>query len=110
MFGGSELEEVADDDVSDVLVSLAEVVLSSFVDDREVEDEREFEDELLSDDVSVVRAVVRARVRVPIVVGSESDVAEAVKSTETLAMSSSPRPDGAVATVLANEDAEPQPY
>lgn len=102
MFGGAVLEVLSDADVSDVLVSREVVVLSSLVDDRELEDEEELLLELVS--------VVRARVRVPIVVGSESDVAEAVKSTETLAMLSSSRPDGAVATVLASDDAEPHPY
>lgn len=91
-------------DVSDVLASLDVEVTRSRVDVRDVEAEAEAE--LLSEDMSVVRE----RVPVPIVVGSESDVADAVNSTETLAMLSCSSPDGAVATVFARDDAEPQPY
>lgn len=90
-----------DVDVSIVLVSLDVEVLPSLFWNRDVE-----ADELLSEDVSAVRE----RVRLPIVVGVDSDVADAVRSTETLAIVSSSSPDGAVTTVLANDDVEPHPY
>jgi hypothetical protein len=104
------LDASADDDESVALVSL-DMVVSALVDDSELDeeeddDEDEVADVLLSVDVSVVRACVR----VPIVVGSDKDVADAVKSTETLAMLSPPTPETAVATVFASDDAEPQPY
>jgi hypothetical protein len=104
------LDALADDDDSVALVSL-DTVVSPLIDDSELDeeddnDEDEVADVLLSVDVSVVRS----RVRVPIVVGSDKDVADAVKSTETLAMLSSPTPETAVATVFASDDAEPQPY
>jgi hypothetical protein len=104
------LEASADDDDSVALVSLdtlvSPIVDDSKFDEEEDDDEDEVADVLLSVDVSVVRA----RVRVPIVVGSDKDVADAVKSTETLAMLSPPIPETAVATVFASDDAEPQPY
>lgn len=90
-------DELVEVDVSDVLSA----VLSSLVEDDVVDVA-----ELLSEEESVVRA----RVRVPIVVGSDSDVADAVKAAETLAMLRLSIPDPETATVLANEDAEPHPY
>lgn len=104
------LDALADDDDSVALVSL-DTGLSPLVDDSELEEDDDDDDDEVADEVlSEDESVVRARVRVPIVVGSDKDVADAVKSTETLAMLSPPTPETAVATVFASDDAEPQPY
>ena len=101
-----DVSEVDDELVvegSDVVVSLSVVVLSSLVEASLLELEAV---ESVSEDASVVCGCVW----VPMVVGSDKEMADCVRAAETLAIFTVSLPEAAVATLLASEDADPHPY
>lgn len=96
------LDVVGDDDES-LAVSL------ELVDEDVAEDVEDAEDEVVDVD-DAEDAVSVDRGRVPIVVGSESVVAGAVRSTETSSRLKLSRSVRVTATVLAKAEVDPHPY